>query len=702
MTYQKDEKEIIRTKLGVELLGNTTLQSGTLQDIKDNLYKHILTVTGTPYALKKGEYDKEEKKIKKERDDLETIKIPDTEKRIATFPLTGSDPKIKEGDIKFLDGYKRDLESKKTSLKTIENEVTALNSDLETIVNGYVDDKLKSILDLEEKYVSIFTAKEIAGVTNADEESRWIDLKVADILDKPYIKGPLENIYAETLANDNLQKAYINLIKPSIETHPNTTIRLLATKTRAEIREYLLNRNDGERKEINDILNSVNVQDTKKDALEKIKNKANEQIGDIKKLRDDYKKAKDELKEYATPTANLNRSWLNVIKMHGKNLVNGKDIKEVLKKSTDYKNIANAYLNHEVSKFYLNTDYINVELGVLDTQFALVSMDEKKKALKKINELKDDIGVIKDGVLETLNEELKDAYKNVIMGSSLDAKNNNTGEFEWFMFGKDDKIVENHNPETYAQGGIGMFQEMFLAEPDLETEFYELQKKVVDKHKRASSWLYGGFFNRKKNNRIGVDEVLKLGLGYAVYLNDSEDIVDDLNYLWRDIRYLHRFVASNSIKEILDVYREASKLGEKINDTAREWTEREHNGYNLVDNQVNSLSGWSFKIVDSLWDFVGSQIEAFKKPDSTIVYKVDETAIKPKYHPHLQMLLGGIGAGAILTMTADEVIKHLGSDETLSDKIKHTLGPLVGPLGEITKEAGVAGIVHKAMEPKAK
>ncbi|MBU4245754.1 MAG: hypothetical protein ABIF85_02400 [Nanoarchaeota archaeon] len=404
-----------------------------------------------------------------------------------------------------------------------------------------------------------------------------------------------------------------------------------------------------------------------------------------------YNDKRKELGNYTSAPTDLNRAWLSVVKTFGKKFVNGAALTDAEKKNKDYKKISGAYLSSKIDEAYGTADFIENEL------IRINGLASRKDALKQLTTLQEDIDSVKDGVLETLNEELKDAYKNVIMGSKLDAKSNNTGEFDWLMFSKDNKIVEDHNVGTYAQGGIGMFQEMLLADPDLETEFFDLEKKVVGKHKRASSWLYGGFFNRKKNNRIGVDEALKLGLGYAVYLNHSEDIADDLNYTWRDIRDLHAFGASNSIEEIMHVYHGASKLGEKINDTTAEWTTRESGGYKALDNYINGRSGFSFKFVDTLWDFVGTKISAFTKKEHK--YDVDISAIESKSHPHIQLALGLLGAGAIVTATADETARALGSDKSLSEKAIEALKPI----GELGKEYFVSkAVVGEALGEAAK
>jgi|GEM_PF-1889188 len=552
-------------------------------------------------------------------------------------------------------------------------------------------EKLLDGIDAEVKEISEASAKEATELTKLEK-----DLTDLSISGAPYnfdLRGAEEAIFSIVGGQRNPDLSPLEDALTTYDYENNGKV-----KTRLEKIENVLAGDTSllniyrKRSEIQPIIKELS--DTKsniqKSAENDIKDHFKKYDADV---TDKYKETKKKVDEYAHITGNLNQSWLNVVKTYGKKLVNKEKLTDNEKKNKDYKKLSGAYIGLKIGEAYLNPDYIEDELIRID------GIASRKDALKEITALQEDIDSVKDGILETLNEEIKDAYKNVIMGSSLDSKQNNTGEFDWFMFGKDEKIVENHAVETYAQGGIGMFQEMFLADPDSETEFYELQDEVVKKHKKASSWLHRGFsdlFNGKKNYRIGVYEVLKIGLGYAVYLNHSDDITDELNYTWRDIRDLHSLGASNSIEEILDIYHDASKLGEKVNDTAREWTEREHIGYRLVDNQVNGLSGWSFKIVDSVWDFVGSRIESFKKPEASTAYKVDETAIKPKYHPHLQMLLGGIGAGAILTMTANEVIEHLGSDESVTDKIKHTLGPF----GELAKEGAVAGIVHKAMESK--
>lgn len=573
-------------------------------------------------------------------------------------------------------------DSSRRQLSEYENHLNSLRSDLDNIVKEFANEKVKGVLDIEASYALLSSAHEIGNAAAVDQ---WINGRVNDILSRPFLRDFLENTYAETLQEDYLKKTFDALTTPAAPGAPAIMPR--PNLAGQALRDYLFE-HEAERKGIADALNYVNIAGMKTAALEKIKGEVNRQSTELKNTKKEYDRISDELKAYH-PAAHtdINGSILGFFNSYGDDLLSH-GIGDSQKKNLDYQKIYNAWVSHKVnSRHAAVQDYIQRALIVSDLLMG-GNLEHKKNALKTVKTLQAEIESIKPDAAGDLNDFLLRTYKNAIMSSALDLSESER-DFEWAMFDEKEKPVDHHDPGTYAQAGLGYYYRKFV-QPFIAgaqavaggVSISRLEKNIVEKHKRRSSWLYGGFFNRKKKNRISVKEVLTLGLGYATEKNRGNNVRNEIRNKWEAVLHLN---ANSAMAEIISVYGEAADLGEELNDKASSWTYRYSTGYDEIDDEVNELAGSAFGFTDKARGFVNKLLRLGRQEEllgrvRTDGYDVDkETAIEPNEHPHLKAA-AIIGTGALAAYVAVEKIWDELNDETK---------PISSSLTEVVKEIGV-------------
>lgn len=450
----------------------------------------------------------------------------------------------------------------------------------------------------------------------------------------------------------------------------------------------------------------------KKDAYEKLEGNEISTTGFTeyetkhKAVDDEFKNSYRELTAHLNaPTADLDGSLKNLFGLLGEEILTND---ASLDDEADFTTMVNAYIKDYLDSHHrlvgglarrphIDPSYIEETIGDILHNYGVAvasgDLDGKKAALDNVKSFKKELDGARKASVRSAKKDIKRWYKQVMLDSDLDNPLNHTGEYTWSMFDANGKIVENHDKNTYAGAGLGFFRNLMnnVYIRNITNGTYDsieaLKEKVVTKHKAASSWLFR-LGHKVPNKKIGVDEVLLWGLYNAIEESSKDNIQDLIRTRWDAVMHLNN---RSTLAEIRHTYDLAADLGDELNDDAMSWTLRTNEGYAEMDNKVNEFAG--YKAVDKFWDFVNKGLKGAGIKGGNYE-KVDETAIKPLYHPNAQKIVGTLGALGLGYFTLDALLTIISSKKSFFDKFNG----LFGAVAEGTKEAGISAIMFKLME----
>lgn len=651
MVYSLSERKQIKDGLwnAISDPQNSSLRDGSFDDVKIKLYTHATQTTN--YLTKKQ--------------DINNDWMPQ-----------GARPSFTDYDA---------VNAYNTQLKLHKDALNALDTELNAIVEEFATGTVKPIIDLADTYYKMATAS-----TLTVSEEQFLETTANNVVSNPFLEEIFKNNAAGDLQENSLANIYSALTTAVGQTPlviPGTAV---VGNTVQDIRNYLF-LNPTERKQIKTALDSIKVDNIHSKVREKIDNSVKLKTEELNGINNTYTTALNTLSSYRAPQTGINQSLKSVFKKYGQDLLT--DTHAGSETDEDYQALLKAYVVSDIENRRRsaaeNAQYTLLnEINGIVTIFTNpnAKLQDKKTASNNAKKLSDEITSSKARATKAMKQDLKKWYRYVAMDSTMDNPFLHKGEFKWSMFGQNDSLVENHDPKTYAQAGLLYFYETFINSPQGQvTDVNALQKQIVEKHKKASSlWERGIFsiFGDKKNYNIGVGEALKLGLGYAVTKSHRDNIRTLIESQYTAVTSL---APNASLDTIRQTYNTASMLGNEINDDAAFWTEHTDLGYEELDNEVNKQSGFSYRVVDTLWDFARKHL-SIGGVEPSKQHDVDVTAIAPKSHPHAQLLFGSAGAA----ITAYLAAKTLWN------------GALSGDIKEVIKELGLIAGFHFLTEGPAK